>query len=122
MSKLWKKAEEKLTKSGRKWAECDYIPYRFAELFCEKCGKSMGKHDVVCTDLRTSMYCADCVKPFVRAVPFELTENIEVLFDSGDAVKVKYKGGYYEELVTEKICYFNKKGRFIKIKGRVHYL
>ena len=33
VSKLWKSEEEKLIKSGRKWAECDYIPYRYAELF-----------------------------------------------------------------------------------------
>ena len=38
MGQLCKSAEDKLIKSGRKWAECDYIPYRYAELFCEKCG------------------------------------------------------------------------------------
>lgn len=37
MGKLWKSEEDKLIKSGRKWAECDeYLPYRYAELFCEK--------------------------------------------------------------------------------------
>lgn len=123
MSKLWKSEEDKLVKSGRKWASStDMMPYRCAELFCEKCGKSIGIHDIVCTNLQTLMYCSDCVKPYVRSAPFDLTENIEVLFDNGNVVKIKYKGGYYEELVTEKICYFNKKGRFIKIKGKVYYL
>ena len=68
------------------------------------------------------MYCPKCVKPYIRSVPFDLTENIEVLSDWGNDVTVKYKGGYYDELVTGKICYFNKKGRFIKIKGRTYYL
>ena len=122
MPKLWKDEENKLIRSGRKWAECDYIPYRYAELFCEKCGKSMGKHDIVCTNLQTLMYCSDCVKPYVRSVPFDLTENIEVLFDNGNMLKVKYKGGYYDELVTDKICYFNKRGRYIKVKGKRHYV
>ena len=122
MGRLWKSEEDKLIKSGRKWAECDYIPYRYAELFCEECGASMGKHDIVCTNLQTLMYCPKCVKPYIRSVPFDLTENIEVLSDWGNDVTVKYKGGYYDELVTGKICYFNKKGRFIKIKGRTYYL
>ena len=30
MGQLWKSEEDKLIKSGRKWAECDYLPYRFA--------------------------------------------------------------------------------------------
>ena len=122
MGKLWKSEEDKLIKSGRKWAECDYIPYRYAELFCEKCGKSIGKYDIVCTNLQTRMYCADCVKPYVRTVPFDVTEDMEIVFDNGNTVQIKYKGGYYQELVTDKICYFNKKGRYIKVKGKTYYL
>lgn len=123
MGNLWKSEEDKLIKSGRKWTpSTDKMPYRCAELFCEKCGKSMGIHDIVCTNLQTLMYCPKCVKSYIRSTPFDLTENIEVLSDWGNDVKVKYKGGYYEELVTYKICYFNKKGRYIKIKGKVYYL
>jgi hypothetical protein len=122
MSKLWKDEENKLIKSGRKWAECDELPYRCAELFCEKCGKSMGIHDIVTTNLQTLMYCADCVKPYILTVPFDLTEDKEIVFDNGNMVQIKYKGGYYQELVTYKICYFNKKGRYIKIKGKTYYL
>ncbi len=109
MGKLWKSEEDKLNKSGRKWApSTNQMPYRCAELFCEKCGESMGIHDIVCTKLQTLMYCYECVKPYIRSVPFDLTENIEVISDSGNNVKVKYKGGYYDELVTYKICYFMK--------------
>ena len=119
---MWKSEQEKLEKSGRKWAESDFLPYRYAELFCEKCGKSVGKHDIVCTNLQTLMYCADCVKPYVRQVPYSIAEDKEVVFDNGNTVQVKYKGGYYAELVVDKVCYFNKKGRHIKIKGKTYIL
>ena len=68
------------------------------------------------------MYCADCVKPYVREVPYRIAEDKEVVFDNGNAVQVKYKGGYYAELVVDKVCYFNKKGRHIKIKGKTYRL
>ena len=119
---MWKSEKEKLEKSGRKWEESDFLPYRYAELFCEKCGKSVGKHDIVCTNLQTLMYCADCVKPYVREVPYSIAVDKEVVFDNGNAVQVKYKGGYYAELVVDKVCYFNKKGRHIKIKGKTYRL
>lgn len=123
IGKLWKSEEDKLMKSGRKWAECDeYLPYRYAELFCEKCGKSMGKHDIVTTNLQTLMYCKNCVKPYILKTPFDLTDDKEIVFDNGNSVHIKYKVGYYQELVTTKICYFNKKGRYIKIKGKNYYL
>lgn len=119
---MWKSEQEKLNKSGRKWAESDFLPYRYAELFCEKCGKSVGKHDIVCTNLQTLMYCEDCVKPYVREVPYSIAEDKEVVFDNGNTVRVKYKSGYYAELTVDKICYFNKKGRNIKIKGKTYRL
>lgn len=122
MSKLWEELENKLIKSGRKWDECDYIPYRCVELFCEKCGKSLGNHDIVCTDLQTLMYCDECVKPYILTVPFDLTNDKEIVFDNGNMVQIKYKNGYYKELVVDKTCYFNKKGRYIKIKGKRYYL
>lgn len=78
MGQLWEKVENKLNKSGRKWKESEYMPYRCAELFCEKCGKSMGVQDIICTDLRTLMYCNDCVKPYVRQVPYNLTDDKEI--------------------------------------------
>lgn len=119
---MWKSEQEKLDKSGRKWAESDFLPYRYAELFCEKCGKSVGKHDIVCTNLQTLMYCADCVKPYVREVPYSIAEDKEVVFDNGNTVQVKYKDGYYAELIVDKVCYFNKNGRHIKIKGKAYRL
>lgn len=122
LEKLWEKVEDKLNKSGRKWAETDYMPYRCAELFCEKCGKSMGVQDIVYTDLRTLMYCNDCVQPYVRQVPYNLTDDKEIVFDNGLTVEIKYKDNYYHDLTCDKICYFNKKGRYIKIKGKTYYL
>lgn len=122
MGKLWKDEENKLIKSGRKWAASDYAPYRFAELFCEKCGKSLGKFDMVTTNVQTYMYCDECVKPYIREVPFNLTEDVEVVYDAGNEVKVKYRDNYYSEMVVYKICYFNKKGRYIKVKGKTYYL
>ena len=122
MGQLCKSAEDKLIKSGRKWAECDYIPYRYAELFCEKCGNSMGRHDILWTDLKTFMYCKDCLQTYIRETPFNLTDSMEVVGDNGNLVSVKYKGGYYQELVVDKICYFNKKGRYIKVKGKTYCL
>lgn len=122
MSSLCKRAENKLIKSGRKWSESDYIPYRIAELYCESCGESMGLFDIVCTDLKTHMYCAECVKPFIRGTPFCLDKNIQVVSDSGGYVRVKYYGDYIQEMVVTKICYFNKKGRYIKVHGKIYYL
>ena len=53
---------------------------------------------------------------------YDLSEDKEVIFDNGNTVRVKYKSGYYPEMVVDKICYFNKKGRYIKIKGKTFYL
>lgn len=122
MGQLWEKVENKLNKSGRKWKESEYMPYRCAELFCEKCGKSMGVQDIICTDLRTLMYCSDCVKPYIRQVPYNLADDKEIFFDNGLTVEIKYKDNYYHDLTCNKICYFNKKGRYIKIKGKTYYL
>ena len=119
---MWKDEADKLNKSGRKWAESDFLPYRFAELFCEKCGKSLGRFDMVCTNVQTNMYCEECVKPYIIEVPFNLSEDKEIVEDKGNSVVLKYKGGYYSELDTEKLCYFNKKGRYIKVKGKTYYL
>ena len=122
MSLLGKSEENKLIKSGRKWSECEYIPYRYAELYCESCGERLGYFDIACTDLKTHMYCAECVKPFIRDTPFWLDKNIQVISDSGGYVKVKYYGDYIQEMVVSKICYFNKKGRYIKAYGKLYYL
>ena len=122
MGQLWEKVENKLNKSGRKWKESEHMSYRCAELFCEKCGKSMGVQDIVCTDLQTLMYCSDCVKPYIRQVPYNLADDKEIVCDNGLTVQIKYKDNYYHELTCNKICYFNKKGRYIKTKGKTYYL
>jgi len=118
LGQLWEKVENKLNKSGRKWKESEYMSYRCAELFCEKCGKSMGVQDIICTDLRTLIYCNACVKPYIRQVPYNLADDKEIVFDNGLTIEIKYKDNYYHDLTCNKICYFNKKGRYIKIKGK----
>ena len=120
--KLWKSEYDKLMKSGRKWVESDYIPYRYAELFCEKCGESLGKFDIVCTNLQSNMYCTECSKVFCKPTPFNITENIEVVNDYGTTVLLKYKDGYYDELIVRKTCYFTKKGRYINVKNKRYYI
>jgi tagatose-1,6-bisphosphate aldolase len=122
---LWKSLEEKLIKSKRKWLPSkDEMPYRCAELFCEKCGKSMGIHDIVCTNLETLMYCSECVKPYIKETPFTIIDGIDVIKDFGNDVVIRY----YESDKTVgvqdeyKVCYFNKKGRAIKVKGKKYYI
>jgi hypothetical protein len=113
---------KKLDKAGRTWKPVTVLPYRNAELFCENCGKSVGVHDIICTDVRTLMYCSDCAQVFLRPVPYQLADGIDVVFDNGVTVGVEYTGGYYDLVRVNKICYYNKKGRFIKIKGKQYYL
>ena len=74
------------------------------------------------TDLRTHMFCDGCVQEYIRPTPFNISDNIEVVADFGNNVKLKYIGGYYSEMVVEKICYFDKKGRYLKIKGKKFYI
>jgi len=122
MSKLWPSEEIKLIKSGRKWSESDYMPYRCAVLYCECCGVSLGNHDIVCTNLQSKFFCGKCVQRYRKEPPYQIAEGIDVVFDAGSFVEVKYTGRYYSEMTVAKECYFNHKGRFIKIKGKRFYL
>jgi hypothetical protein len=122
---LWKDQEDKLNKSGRKWKPSEIImPYRCAELFCEKCGKSMGIQDIVCTNLETIMYCSECVKPYIKEVPYTIAEGVDIVKDFGNEVIARYYGADKNVGVQDeyKVCYFNKKGRSIKVKGKKYYL
>jgi hypothetical protein len=122
---LWKDIEDKLNKSKRKWKpSVDKMSYRCAELFCEKCGKSMGIYDIVSTNLETFVYCSECVKPFIKEVPYTIAKGIDIVEDMGNSVIVRYYGndrmiGVQDE---NKVCYFNNKGRAIKVKGKKYYI
>lgn len=120
---MWETEQEKLEKAGRKWSEADdpRMGYRFAHFYCEKCGKDLGQFDIVTTNPETFMYCHDCVKEYIKPVPNNLGCGT-VIEDHGINVVLKYTGGYYKEIVVEKICYFNKKGRYIKVKGKRYYI
>lgn len=119
---LWKSLQDKLNKAGRKWEECpDYIPYRYAYLFCTKCGANIGKYDIVRTDLNSVKYCAECAKEFIKETPYEI-EIGTVIKDCGLDVVVRYNNSPYDMIHLKKCCYFCKKGRYIKYKGKRYYL
>ena len=113
---------DKLVKSGRKFSETNPPSNTRAELFCEDCMKSIGVHDISLMDLRTEKYCTECAKKYVVPVPYKLTDDIEITFDNGASVVAKYTNGYYNELSIDKICYYSRKGRFIRVKGKQYYL
>lgn len=119
---MWKEEEDKLNKSGRKWKESkNNLSYRYAELFCEKCGTSLGKYDIVCTNLESTKYCGDCVKTYIKHTPINLSCG-SILKDYGNSVDLEYKNNHYKTIVVSKICYFNSKGRYIKVKGKRFYI
>lgn len=119
---MWKSEEDKLKRSGRKWQPSpDYMPYRCAELFCEECGASLGVHDIVCTNLESAMYCSNCVQKYVKDTPIILSCGI-ISEDWGTSVTLEYTDNYYKSMSVGKTCYFNKKGRYIKVKGRRYYV
>lgn len=119
---MWKSEEDKLNKSGRKWKPSkDYLPYRCAELFCEECGVSLGIYDIPCTNLDAAKYCKICVQKYIKTTPIELLCGT-IVGDYGGSVRLKYNNHYYDTLIVEKICYFSKKGRYIKVKGKRFYI
>lgn len=119
---LWEDEKNKLEKSGRKWKESpDYMPYRCAELFCENCGISLGIHDIICTNLESIMYCKNCVQKYIKEVPIDLPCG-KITKDYGNSVILEYSNNYFVKLGTEKTCYFNKKGRYIKVKNKRYYI
>lgn len=70
MSLLCDRAKNKLDKSKRKYKECPQskFPDREAELFCENCGHSLGKKDVLIIDLETVKYCSKCIEKYIKVV------------------------------------------------------
>ena len=42
--------------------------------------------------------------------------------DNGNSIQLEYKDNYYTSMVVNKTCYFNKKGRYIKVKGKRYYV
>lgn len=119
---MWEDLEAKLNKSGRKWKESQgNISYRYAELFCENCGVSLGEHDMVCTNLESMMYCGKCAKQYIKNTPIKLSCGV-VINDYGNSVDLEYAGNYYKSMTVNKTCYFNSKGRYIKVKGKRFYV
>lgn len=115
---MWKSEQEKLDKSKRKYVP---VSYRDAELFCEECGVSLGVHDIVYTNLESMIYCGKCAKKYIKETPIVLSCG-KVKDDFGTFVTLEYTDNYYESLTVSKTCYFNKKGRYIKVKGKRYYI
>lgn len=74
----------------------------------------------ICEHLYTAMLVLN--RMYIRQVPYNLADDKEIVFDNGLTIEIKYKDNYYHDLTCNKICYFNKKGRYIKIKGKTYYL
>lgn len=103
---MWKEVEDKLNKSKRRWEYSkDIAPYRCAELFCEKCGTSLGVHDIICTNLETVVYCKECIKQYIKETPIELRYG-KIISDNGGSVVLEYSNSYYEKLAVEKNMLF----------------
>jgi hypothetical protein len=118
---MWRDLENKLNKSKRKWKESEgKLSYRYAELFCEECGVSLGTFDIVDTNLQGNMYCSKCVQKYIKDVPINLPCGT-IVKDNGDSVKLLYINTYNTYTVN-KLCYFNPKGRFIKVKGKRYFI
>ena len=97
----------------------------YIEAYCIKCGGLVGRVERMWTDPKTMRYCHNCVKEFIVEVPFDLTEKIEVVKDMGHDVVLRYhdNGAYtYNEMYVEKTCYFNTKGRYVKVQGKTFHL
>lgn len=109
---------DKLTRAKRKFDACD--DPRHAVLYCKKCGKRIGEYDMFLYSQDSLMYCYDCLKLFIKEVPFLIEDkNIVVLKDEGRIVKIFYQDSEY---IGWKTCHFNSKGRFITCKGSRIYL
>lgn len=112
-----------LTKAKRKFniinIEDNMTENGYAELFCVKCDKSLGKCELYYSSHECYKYCADCVKDFIKPVPIKLSDDMTVLEDYGNSVVLRYEDLRQEEY---KQCYFTSKGRYIKIKGKRSYL
>ena len=119
---MWKAEEEKLNKSGRKWKPSqNYMPYRCAELFCEECGTSLGIFDIPNTNLESVKYCDTCAQKYIKETPIDLPCGT-IVEDHGGSVLMQYENSHYGTLWACKTCYFNSKGRYIKVKGKRFYI
>ncbi|NLZ53472.1 MAG: hypothetical protein GX892_10050 [Thermoanaerobacteraceae bacterium] len=103
------------------------LPHKSAELFCEECGVSIGIKDITTFKLDTFLFCSDCIKRYIRPVPYQLDEGITVIEDSGNYVKIECvrqfkKEPYPRYEIIEKLCRFKKKARFVKVGGKRYYI
>ena len=61
------------------------------------------------------------IEKYIKETPFDIPDGT-VVKDFGDSVYLKYKSGGYIEQTVLKDCYFNTKGRYIKVKGKRVYI
>ena len=67
------------------------------------------------------LYCKFKIEKYIKEIPFDIPDGT-VVKDFGDSVYLKYKSGGYIEQTVLKDCYFNTKGRYIKVKGKRVYI
>lgn len=103
-----------------KYRKIEYDDHGKEIWFCEKCGARLGTHHYY-DDRESAMYCGDCLKEFIKEVPFDLPCGT-VVEDWGSDVIIQYKTDYYPMMQVLKTCYFNSKGRYIKVKGKRYYV
>jgi hypothetical protein len=112
-----------LTKAKRKFEIIHINDNRtenaYAELFCIKCNKSLGKCELHYSSHECFKYCSDCLKEFIKPVPNKLSDEMNILEDYGGSVILRYENIRHEEF---KQCYFSSMGRYINIKGKRHYI
>ena len=111
------KIVERLTKTKRKFDVCDN--WRHAILYCQSCGDKLGEFDMFYDSHESHKFCAKCVSKYIKKTPFDINKSITVLEDNGTTIVIRYEQLRQEEY---KQCYFSSKGRYIKIKGKRHYI
>ena len=120
---LWLKVEAKLEKHKRMYRPVNirHLSHRVVELFCEKCGKSLGDYDILGKNLERNRYCIDCMKEYIKPIPYESTAGV-VVEDRGDVVVLQKKRDEHKGAIICRTCYFNTKGRYIVIDGKGYYI
>lgn len=121
MDPLWDNIYQKMIKSKRKWDYAENLPYRFVKLYCVDCGEYLGEFDGADLNLEGHQHCSKCCKKYIKKVPVKLPVGT-IIADNGDDVSIKYDNNYYQELVVNKLCYFNSKGRYIVYKNKKYYI
>lgn len=98
-----------------------YTAEVYVELFCVKCGRSLGSFDLAAKDLQSIVYCSDCLEKYGKPVLYELGNDTTVL-DMGNVICIQKKDGANSKTITWKVCYPDFNGRYITKDGKRYYI